>query len=177
MAAVALSASPGLAAVNPTEKRNANGPVAFPLLALQAGGNTASPNGHYSHSSHVSHSSHYSGSHNSHASHYSHSSHFSSSPSSSPSPTPTAVAPRPVPTHRKTAVKISHKRGTVKVVSPSTSATPSPTRSTASPSASFSPSPASYHGSSGDWAGEVVIAVVVIGGVTLYIYRRKRRSG
>ena len=66
VAAVALSASPGLAVAKPVDKRDQNGAVSFPLLALSTGDHSAKPTGHVSHSSHVSH---YSSSHNSHASH------------------------------------------------------------------------------------------------------------
>src|SRR5579862_7412271 len=88
VAAVALAATPGLAAARPPERRDHGAAVSFPLLALPAKDGGASPAAHYSHSSHESHashsshSSHISGAHNSHASHSSHTSHFSSSPAS-----------------------------------------------------------------------------------------------
>src|ERR1700729_597436 len=89
VAAVALGASPGLVAARPVDKRDQNGVISFPLLALRVADHAEKPSGHFSHSSHVSHSSHYSSSHNSHASH---ASHFSSvPPSPSPSPTPSVT--------------------------------------------------------------------------------------
>jgi hypothetical protein len=174
VAAVALSASPGLAAAKPVDKRDQNGAVSFPLLALSTGDHAAKPSGHVSHSSPASHSSHYSSSHNSHASH---ASHFSSVPSSPPpSPTPTATAtPTPTPTrhhHRRTAKagRRHHHPAAPKSKSPS----PSPSDITASPTTTINPRTVS-HSSGTNAAGDVVI-VLVIGGVTLaVIYGRKKR--
>jgi hypothetical protein len=171
LAAVTLSASPALAAANPAEKRN-NGVVAFPLMALRASDSTPLPSSHYSHSSH---SSHYSGSHSSHASHYSSSPY---SPPPSPAPTVTTVTPTPTPTASPTPTPTrttAKTSGKTKKRRHSSSASPSPTGTSTSPPARINPKPVS-NDSSDDSIGEVVIAVVVISGVTLFIYQRKRRS-
>jgi hypothetical protein len=174
LAAVTLSASPALAAANPAEKRN-NGVVAFPLMALRASDSTPLPSSHYSHSSHSSHYSHYSGSHSSHASHYSSSPY---SPPPSPAPTVTTVTPTPTPTASPTPTPTrttAKTSGKTKKRRHSSSASPSPTGTSTSPPARINPKPVS-NDSSDDSIGEVVIAVVVISGVTLFIYQRKRRS-
>ena len=49
VAAVALTASPGIAAANPVEKHGDSGLVSFPLLALRTGGGHAAADSHYSH--------------------------------------------------------------------------------------------------------------------------------
>lgn len=181
VAAVALGASPGLVAARPVDKRDQNGAISFPLLALRVADHAEKPSGHISHSSHVSHSSHYSGSHNSHASHASHASHFSSVPPPPPSPSPTPsviLTPTPTPTpathhhhHRTATGKRHHHPAVPKSKTPS----PSPSDITASPASTINPQPAS-HSSGTNAAGDVVI-VLVIGGVTLaIIYGRKKRQ-
>jgi hypothetical protein len=118
VAAVALGASPALAAPLPRERDGAK-IVAFPLLAVQ-GKAPASVGSHVSHSSHVSGSG---GGHVSHASHV----------SSIPAPPPITVAPPPAPVASATT-------------SPTPSSSPAQTAS-ASASADGSPRVAPSHGS------------------------------
>lgn len=190
VAAVALSASPAVVAASPAGRRDLNGPVAFPLLALRADTSPAAQGGHVSHSSH---SSHISGG-GSHSSHISHASHFSStappppapSPSPSPTPTPTPVtdSPQPVTTNqaarkRKKRHHRRHHHATV-AAPPSAPASPTAASSATGPSAAFTSRPASSTSpadSGGQVATDVSLAVVVAGGVTFWIYRRKKRSG
>jgi hypothetical protein len=178
VAAVALSASPGMAAVRPAGKRSDSAIVALPLLALHKSDIAVSP---YSHSSHVSHSSHFSSSHSSHASHSSHSSHSSHYSSAPYSPPPSPV-PSPVTTQSQSAP--SHHAGAPKLPKiprpsiSSTSASPSPSQSTSpSPSATtISPRPTANDSSPGDVAVDVIVGLAALGGVTFYIYRKNYRS-
>lgn len=186
VAAVALTASPGIAAASPPEKRGDSGLVSFPLLALRSGGGHAVVNSHYSHYSHSSHSSHsshyshYSGSHNSHASH---SSHFSSSPGSpSPSPTPsttssTPAPPAPVhrhhphhPHHRHKRHHHQARRGTS--ASPSATASSSPAPTTSSAITRINTHTAASDSEVAEGFGALVL---VIGGITYILIRRRRR--
>jgi hypothetical protein len=193
VAAVALTATPGIAAASPVDRHRDSGLVSFPLLAVRAGGGHAVLNGHYSHYSHSSHSSHvshYSGSHNSHASHYSHashSSHFSASPSSPPPATPTPVVssttPATVPPagqahHAHRHRKHHHHHPAAAPSASSTSASPSPTPTKSSPITSISPHTAANGSSTGGGndgliAGEFVVLAVVVAGIT-YLVRRRR---
>jgi hypothetical protein len=187
VAAVALTASPGIAAASPPDKRGDNGLVAFPLLALRSGGGHAVVNSHYSHYSHSSHSSHsshyshYSGSHNSHASHYSHSSHFSSSPGSpTPTPTPsatssTAAPPPPAHPHHRHHVRKRHHHHAHGVASASASATAS---SSPAPTTSSAITRINTHTAANDSgvAEGLGALVLVIGGVTYILVRRRRRQ-
>jgi hypothetical protein len=195
VAAVALTATPGIAAASPVDRHRDSGLVSFPLLAVRAGGGHAVLNGHYSHYSHSSHSSHvshYSGSHNSHASHYSHashSSHFSASPSSPPPVTPTPVAssttPVAVPTtvppagqshHAHRHRKHHHHRPAAAPSASSTSASPSPTPTTSSPITSIRAHNAANDSGTDGAIGAGALAglvIIVIGGVT-YVIRRRR---
>jgi hypothetical protein len=88
--AVALGASPALAAPLSPGKRDEVKIVALPLLAVKG----LAP---MNIGSHVSHSSHVSGSGSGHVSHTSHISHVSSVPAPAP-PSPTATMPSPSPT-------------------------------------------------------------------------------
>lgn len=184
VAAVALTASPGIAAASPAEKRDDSALVSFPLLALHAGGGHSAVNSHYSHVSHSSHSSHsshishYSGSHNSHASHLSHSSHFSSSPTSpAPSPTPTVTSSSPAPPiahrhHRHHHKRHHHHAHRVASASASATASSSPTPTTSSPITSINTHTAANDGALADGLGALVI---VVGGITYILIRRRRR--
>lgn len=179
VAAVALGASPGLVAVNPAGKHKENEAITFPLLALASSNSTARPSGHVSHSSHSSHVSHYSSSHSSHGSHYSHHSHYSSSPSlPPPSPTPavTQSSPTQAQSPRPPGKKKHHARNPGSTRTPSHSPTPSPSQSSPSAVPSISPSPVSSDSSAGGAIADVVVALLVIGGVTVYVVRRKNRS-
>lgn len=89
--AVALGASPALAAPFSPGKRDEARVVAFPLLAVKG----QAPLGAGFHVSHSSHSSHVSGA-GGHSSHVSHASHVSSVPAPAPASTaPAAPPPQP----------------------------------------------------------------------------------
>jgi hypothetical protein len=181
VAAVALSATPGLAAAATGKDHDQNDSVGLPLLALPGSSHVVSPAGHSSHSSHASHSSHVSGAHSSHASHLSHHSHFSSSPvsppsSPTPSPTPTAS---PTPAHHPGHHKRHHRRRHHK--RPQGSAirsSPSPSDITSTPIPTISQVAVSNNSSDSGGGSTAlgVVGIVVIGGVTLYITKRKRRA-
>ena len=182
MAAVALSASPGLAAAATTKEHDQNDALGLSLLALPSGNHAVKPAGHSSHSSHASHSSHVSGahsSHSSHLSHISHHSHFSSSPvSPSPSPTPTAT-PTPSPAHhrahhRRHRHRLHHRKPGGSAVRSS----PSPSDISSTPIPTVSQAAVSNNSSESDGGSTAlgILGVIVIGGVTVYVTRRKKRT-
>lgn len=93
VAAVALGASPALAAPTSPGKHGEAQAVVFPLLAVKG----YAPAGVNAHVSHVSHSSHVSGS-GGHVSHASHTSHVSSVPAPGSQTTAAQLSPTTLPT-------------------------------------------------------------------------------
>ena len=167
--AVALGASPALAAPLSPGKRDEVKAVAFPLLAVK--GQALADVG-----SHVSHSSHVSGSGDGHVSHVSHSSHVSSvtvpvpttaAPVAPPPPPPAATIPpqspsqSPTPTPSPTA---SMTTGGSPVVAPAQSSQPG------SPAVVGSTTPAASSGH-----GCMFVLVAPFGAVAGRIRRFTRR--
>lgn len=180
--AVALGASPALAAPVSPGERNASRAVAFPLLAVK-GQVPASVGYHVSHSSHVSssggghvsHSSHVSGaggghvSHSSHVSSVSHSSHVSASPAPAPpvataSPTP-SPSPSPSPSSSPAPAVSGNSGGSLTIA-------PQQGSLTASPVSTGSSSPAASNGKG------CFIVIAPFGALTRRIRRlaRSRRA-
>ena len=184
MAAVALSASPALAAVTPTERHKGDAAVSYPLLALRAASSTVRPSGHYSHVSHVSHSSHvshYSSSHSSHGSHYS---HYSSSPEhatglADPERRPIVGVAGPAP--RRQEEETPSEVACLGIAKPLAESVPQPVTyaKRSQRIADHQPSPAGDTSSNNDGAGAAgaVVAVAAVSGVAVYVVRRRRRAG
>jgi hypothetical protein len=163
--AVALGASPALAAPLSPGKQDQVKAVAFPLLAVK--GQAPASVG-----SHVSHSSHVSGSGGGHVSHVSHSSHVSSvpvpvpttaAPVAPPPPAPAAATTPPSPSQSPTPTA-SVTTGGAPVVVPSQSSTAVVT--------SVSPTASSSHG-----CMFVLVAPfgTVAGGIRRFVRRRSSR--
>lgn len=172
--AVALGASPALAAPLSPGKRDEVKVVAFPLLAVKG----QSPAGLGYHVSHYSHESHVSGG-GYHSSHYSHDSHYSHT-SSVPAPAPTTAASA-APVSGQPAPASSQNLGSAAASSGSPSAAaPSRSGSLGSPvvpgsgSPALSGSPAAS--SSGPGCMFVVVAPLTAAASGIKRITRRRRS-
>jgi hypothetical protein len=165
--AVALSASPALAAPLSPGKQDQVKAVAFPLLAVK--GQAPASVG-----SHVSHSSHVSGSGGGHVSHVSHSSHVSSVPVPVPVPTTAAPVAPPPPAPAAATTPPSPSQSPTPTASVTTGGAPVvvPSQSSTAVVTSVSPTASSSHG-----CMFVLVAPfgAVAGGIRRFVRRRSSR--